>query len=56
MISSKPKVNYFLSIMKKIPNCRRLIDPKLVEKLYIDTIEWGKNALYIRYIYIANYI
>ena len=39
MISSKPKVNYFLSIMKKIPNYKRPIDPKLIEKLYIDTIE-----------------
>jgi hypothetical protein len=56
MISGKPKVNYFLSMMKKIPNCGRPIDPELVEKLRTDTMEWGKNALHIRYVRMANHM
>jgi hypothetical protein len=46
LIFSKPKVNYFFSKMKKVLDCGRPIDPKLVDELQADTIEWGKNTIY----------
>ena len=38
-VSSKPKVNYFFSKMKKVVDCGRLIDPELVNELRADTAE-----------------
>ena len=43
-MSSKPKVNYLFSKMKKVVDCRRPIDLELVDALRADTAEWGKNA------------
>ena len=51
LVSSKPKVNYFFSRMKKVQDCGRLIDPELVEDLRADTAEWGKNAMHIPHVH-----